>query len=261
MLLKKTKKKQFFALNTKTHLHFSLSCLSGGSAIPRESLMAEGNASSSAGRPAAPVSPLAASCAFAASSGLQPPHAHPASSASQPHPSSLPLPDRVGQTPERPSNADPQVEQLVGQPLPMFPSTLIPPLLLPTPPFVNPAPLGSFLQQATPHCSSSVSEATCKSPVPEEEQVKEEALTDCDKPVMSNTISINVTEKDLEPSASVATEYNDGKESAASVETVEPSKQKVVNDWDREELIVMEPPQESISRDSSTAGTLQNEER
>lgn len=93
--------------------------------------------------------------------------------------------------------------------------------------------------------------------------MKEEALTDCDKPVMSNTISINVTEKDLDPSASVATEYNDGKESAASVETVEPSKQKVVNvdDWDREELIVMEPPQESISRDSSTAGTPQNEER
>lgn len=239
--------------------------------------MAKGNASCPTGCPAAAaqplVSPLSASCAFAASSGLQPPHAQPTSSTSRPHPSSLTLPDRVGQTPELPSNSDPQVDQLVGQPLPMFPSTLIPQLLPPTPPSVNPAPLGSFLQQVTPHCSSSVSEAPHKSSVPEREQLKGEGLTDCNQTVMSNIrptvekpIPINVTEKDQNTSASVATEYTDGKESDASVEIVEPSNQKVINvdDSDREELIEIEPPQESISRESSTAGTKtsqQNEER
>lgn len=259
----------FFALSTKTHLHFSLSCLSGGSSIPRESLMAKGKASSATGCPAAaaqpPLSPLSASCAIAASSGLQPPHAQPTSSTSQPSPSSLPLPDGVGQTPKLASDSDPRVELLVGQPLPMFPSTLIPPLLLPTPPSENPAPLDSFSQQ-TPRCSSSAS-------APGQEQLEGEGLTDCHKTVMSNArptvekpFPINVTEEDQNTSACVATEYNDGMESDASVEIVEPSSQRVMNlsDSDRGELIVIEPSRESISRESSTAGmkmSQQKEER
>lgn len=103
--------------------------------------------------------------------------------------------------------------------------------------------------------------------------MKGEGLTDCDKTVMSNIrptvekpIPINDTEKDENSSAPVATEYTDGKESDASVEIVEPSNQKVINvdDSDREELIEIEPPRESISRESSTAGaktSQQNEER
>lgn len=204
----------------------------------------------------------------AVASGLQPPRAHPTPSTSQPHPSSLTLPDRVGQTPQLLSNSDPQVEQLVGQPLPMFPPNLIPPLLLPAPPSLNPAPLASFLQKATPHGSVSVSEATRKSSVPEQEQLKveeEEGLTDCDKTAMSNIrptvekpIPMNVSEKDQKSPASVATEHSDGKESAASAEVAEPPNQKVINvdESDREEPIVIEAPQASVS----TAAT-QNEER
>lgn len=154
----------------------------------------------------------------------------------------------------------------------MFAPTLIPPLLLPKPPCVDPAPLGSFLPQATVHCSPSVTEATRKSFVPEQEQLKGEELTDCGETAMSNIrptvekpIPLNVTKKDQNTSASVATEDNDGKESDASVEIVEPRNQKVINvdSSDREELIVVEPPQESISRESSATGTKtsqQNEE-
>lgn len=171
------------------------------------------------------------------------------------------------------SKSDPRVEQLVGQPLPTFPPTLIPPLLLcPAPSSANPAPLGSFLQQATPHCSSSASEATRTLSVPKQEQLKGEGegLPVYDQTVMSHirpTVEkptpVNVTAKDQNPSASVAAENHDGDESDASVEVVEAPKQTVINidDSDGEELIVLEPPQESISGESSTAGPRQNEER
>uniref|UniRef100_H3CDE2 C2H2-type domain-containing protein n=1 Tax=Tetraodon nigroviridis TaxID=99883 RepID=H3CDE2_TETNG len=249
-----------FGLNSKTHLPFSLSCLSGGS-------------SSSTGCPAAAAQPQVSP--LSASSGLQPPHAHPTPFTSQPHPShpSTTLPDRLAQTPELPSESEPRVGPFVGQPLPMFPSTLIPPLLLllpaPPPPPQNPAPLGSFLQQATPRCSSSVSEATRASSVPEQERLCGEVLPDRDQTVMSNIrpptekgVAVNVTEKDQNTSASVATRNSDGKESDASVEVVEPPIQTVINldDSDTEELVVVEPPRGSISRESSTGGPQLNEE-
>lgn len=146
------------------------------------------------------------------------------------------------------------MEQLVGQPLPMCPSVLIP-LQLP-PPSVNPV-------QLNPNHKSSV---------PEQEQLEGEGLGDRYKTVTSNirpavekAIPSIIPEKDQKTPVPVATEYNDGTESDASVEIVEPSNQRVINvdDWDGEELMVMEP-QGSISRGRSSAGTetsQQKEER
>lgn len=194
---------------------------------------------------------------------LQKKNVQPTSSSSPTQPSSFTPTDGVGQT--LPSNCDPHREQPVGQPLLVFPSTVIPPLLLPSPLSMNPAPLGRFLQQATPHCSLSVSEATCNSSVPEQEPLKGEGFKSCDKTVRSTVekpIPTNATEKDQKASA----EYNDGKEGDASVEIVESSNQKVISihGSDREKIIVIEPPQEPVSREGSTAGTetsQQNEER
>lgn len=203
--------------------------------------MAKGNANSSPGCPAAAAPPPASP--LSASSGLQPPHARPASSSSQPRPSSLTPPDRVGQAPE--PNSEPRVEQLVGQPLTVCPSALVPLLLL-HPPSVDP------VQPNANH----------KSSVPEQEQWEGEGLADCNKTVASDirptaekAVRNIIPEKDPNTPVPAATECKDGTESEASVEIVEPLNQEVINvdDWDSEELVVIEP-QESISRDWSSAG-------
>ncbi|CAF91116.1 unnamed protein product [Tetraodon nigroviridis] len=187
----------------------------------------QGGSSSSTGCPAAAAQPQVSP--LSASSGLQPPHAHPTPFTSQPHPShpSTTLPDRLAQTPELPSESEPRV--------------------------------GPFV----------VSEATRASSVPEQERLCGEVLPDRDQTVMSNIrpptekgVAVNVTEKDQNTSASVATRNSDGKESDASVEVVEPPIQTVINldDSDTEELVVVEPPRGSISRESSTGGPQLNEE-
>lgn len=112
-----------------------------------------------------------------------------------------------------------------------------------------------------------MSEATRASSVPEQERLCGEVLPDRDQTVMSNIrppaekgVAVNVTEKDQ--NTSVATRNSDGKESDASVEVVEPPIQTVINldDSDTEELVVVEPPRGSISRESSTGGPQLNEE-
>lgn len=85
------------------------------------------------------------------------------------------------------------------------------------------------------------------------------------RPAVEKAIPSNIPEKDQKAPVPVATEYHDGTESNASVDIVEASNRKVINvdDWDREELMVMEP-QGSISRGRSSAGTetsQQKEER
>lgn len=82
------------------------------------------------------------------------------------------------------------------------------------------------------------------------------AVTSNIRPAVEKAIPSIIPEKDQKTPVPVATEYNDGTESDASVEIVEPSNQRVINvdDWDGEELMVMEP-QGSISRGRSSAGT------
>lgn len=74
-------------------------------------------------------------------------------------------------------------------------------------------------------------------------------------------IPVNVSEKDQNTSASVATDYDYGNESDGSVEIVEPLKQEVidVDESDKEELGVTEPPQESSA--ACTQTSLQKEDR
>ncbi|TWW68702.1 Zinc finger protein 106 [Takifugu flavidus] len=99
------------------------------------------------------------------------------------------------------------------------------------------------------------------------ERSKVEVLTGCSKTVASNVgqtvkkpVTVNVSEKHQNTSATVATHYNDGNESDGSVEIVEPSNQEVisVDDSDVEQPGVTEPPQGSSS--TGTQMLPQNEE-
>lgn len=92
-----------------------------------------------------------------------------------------------------------------------------------------------------------------------------EVLTGRSKTVASNIgqtvkkpVTVNVSEKHPNTSATVATHSNDGNESDGSVEIVDPSNQKVINvdDSDVEQPGVTEPPREW----SSTGTQTQNKE-
>ncbi|XP_056872114.1 zinc finger protein 106 isoform X1 [Takifugu flavidus] len=145
---------------------------------------------------------------------------------------------------------------------------LQPPLADPTFPTGQPhptsAPSGSSLQRWS---SSFVGVAGLHSSAPDQERSKVEVLTGCSKTVASNVgqtvkkpVTVNVSEKHQNTSATVATHYNDGNESDGSVEIVEPSNQEVisVDDSDVEQPGVTEPPQGSSS--TGTQMLPQNEE-
>ncbi|XP_038582999.1 zinc finger protein 106 [Micropterus salmoides] len=235
--------------------------------------VAEKSSTSSAGAATAPMqprhSPLPSSCAFPTSSSQQLPSTNPASYISQPHLTPLAMPkipvkQKICQQPTASCNPDtPQV--LVNQPVPLFPSDLLPTLLVTSPHLAAPTTVVSSLKQPKTECSTS----TNTNPYPEssarlQEQVTREVSKDFVK-----TVSLAREETDSDSDEETggnlckvpAPEKPDGgNESDDSVELMEPSDLVVIDidESDNEESVSnahQEPPQMSVSVEFSSSST------
>ncbi|XP_070705518.1 zinc finger protein 106-like [Pempheris klunzingeri] len=228
------------------------------------------------------LSPLLTSSAFPTSSSQQPPHANPAPSISQLQPAPLALPtfpvkQEICQPPAASCNPDtPPVP--VNQPVSLFPSDLLPSLMLTPPGLVAPQAAITTLKQARAECSSSAN----KSPPPEssarqQEQVMDRLVREEARPADSNSEEETRGNVGKEPAAerplptfiperhqnasAAAPDDVGGNESDNSVEMMEPPSLVIrIDESDNEETasngpVHQEPPQKSVSVDFSSSGT------
>nr|XP_046228993.1 zinc finger protein 106 isoform X2 [Scatophagus argus] len=238
----------------------------------RASTSSAGAAAAAATQPT--HSSLPSSTAFPTSSSHQQPPTNSAFSISQPHPTPHALPtmslEREVSQPSTVSCNPKAPEVPVNQPVPLFPSNLLPSLLFISPSLANPTSLKQPPTQATTSAST-FSESPAK-----QEQVTREVLKDCVKTVSSvkeeaNTdwaggnlrpaaekpASILVHEKDQKASAT-AIDHDREYESDDSVKVIEPSSPVVIDidESDDEETITdvcREAPQKSVNVEVSTA--------
>uniref|UniRef100_UPI0037E8FD25 zinc finger protein 106 isoform X2 n=1 Tax=Semicossyphus pulcher TaxID=241346 RepID=UPI0037E8FD25 len=216
------------------------------------------------------LSPLPSPGAFPTASFQQPPPTNSASSIIQPHTSPLnlpavPLKQEMSQLPTVSNPDAPQVP--VTPPGALFPSNLLPSLLLTSPHLAAPtSSVSSFTQLRTESSTSAITSP--KSSAGLQEQVAREGLKDCVQTV--RLVSEDEQEVDSEEEILTAVESvpavtlveDGGDESDDSVEMMKPSNMVVIDidESDNEEVVSKapvhkEPPQKSVSVEFSSAGT------
>ncbi|KAI3364223.1 hypothetical protein L3Q82_011026 [Scortum barcoo] len=230
------------------------------------------------------LSPLPSSSAFSIPSSRQSPPTNSASTLSQLHVSPLTLPNmpvksEICQPPTVPSNPDtPQVP--VNPPVHLFPSDLLPSLLLTQPGLAASTTAVTSVKQIRAECSTSVSTppgssvsvglkdcvetvrlATEEAQPSDSDSEEEMGGNLCSEPAAKNPTYIFVSETDQNASAA-APDDNTGSESDNSVEMMEPSNVVVIDidESDNDEAfsnvpVRQESPQRSVSVEFSSAGT------